>query len=487
MPNAPMTMGEGFHVDHWGNLIGVSYFDLRHPSSRTSIPLLVKGCRHEHSIENGHDLQISTPKTFRDQGESLIRDPEEGYVSKSTVSCETENDARDLEWERQRNEALNRTAELVGFGWKRTDTTSTHRRVTETSTVQYTLNGWLFCASVEPTTPEEWNAWKAALDPEYDHVSYIYQPREFARALGSMVAEQLGARGSVEPLTNRLPGVPSFQTRHKTQNVFHGPVVYVDDVGSWLSEAASEHDFVLRAAFAKSITHQAQREYRFVVWSEVEPKCGQLQLQASPALVSTMRRDERLGAPHVPAMEPVEDGSAVQDTSPSLNPLDELRWKSDLVEKMREQETQPGAITRPHKLDFDSPPGDFHTRTATYEGVMALQSALARLHEARGESVERKNAAAAAAWFAEQDIRELCAAFDDPIDGISISEDGFIVIHVVFPTRPELECRLAVAPSGHATLEMTTVGRQMVQQKLSPFFSRIPGAGGVAGFVLQNL
>lgn len=71
-----------------------------------------------------------------------------------------------------------------------------------------------------------------------------------------------------------------------------------------------------------------------------------------------------------------------------------------------------------------------------------------------GETVNRRNAVTAAAWFIEQDIRTLCETLDDPIQGISISPDGFIVLQVALRQLPGLECRLAVAPTGEAAIRM---------------------------------
>ncbi len=362
MDSTPLHFNEGFHVDHWGNLISTIYIDLRHPSARPPIPLLVKGCRLEHAIENGSDVRISTPRTFRHQGENLIRDPGEGYFSESQVLHDAIDDPNDMEWERQRNQALNRAAELTGFGW-RSHTTSTHRTISETSTLDYMPKGWLFCASIAPTTPEEWSDWRATLDVDYNHVSHIYRPREFAHALAGMVAEQIGPQTGTDPLTASLRGAPSHQTQHSLQMVFHGPVVYVDDIDSWLNEAKSEDELFLRAAFTKGMSHQAQREYRFVVCSDVEPEHDHHLLRASPALVDTMTGDgNSLGPPSFPTMEPVEDDSPRYDDA-EPNPLGGTKTWSKLADDMREQSKQPGAIMQPHRLDSEPLPSDFRTRT----------------------------------------------------------------------------------------------------------------------------
>ncbi len=468
MDSKLLYFNEGFHVDHWGNLVCAIYIDLHHPSPRPPIPLLVKGCRLEHAIEHGNDVKITTPKTFRCQGENLIRDPGEGYFSETRVLHDAIDDPRDMERARQRNQDLNRAAELTGFGWC-SSTTGTQRTVSETNTLRYTPRGWLFCASIAPTTPEEWSDWQATLDDGYDHVSYIYRPREFARALGSMVAEQIGAQAGMGPMTSSLPGKASHRTQHPLQIVFHGPVVYVDDVESWLLGAKSEDELFRRSVFTKGMSHQAQRKYRFMVCADVEPEHDCHLLRATPALVDTMTGDgNSIGPPGFPTMESVEDDSARHDDV-KPNPLVGHRMWFNLVGAIREQAEQPGAIVRPHRLDSETLPSDFRIQTAAYAGVTALRNKVRDFHELIDETEERRNAVTAAAWFAEQDIRILCETLEDPIAGISISEDGFMLVHISLHEHPEMECRLAVAPSGHSTIKMEKGSRHSFNLTLEPF------------------
>ena len=453
MPFPPLTITEGNHVDHFGNLIAVTYIDLRHPSGRGPLPLIVKGCRPEHAIENGSALKISTPRTFRHQGENLILDPGEGYFQESETIHEAIDDPGDIERSHHRNQALNRAAQLVGFDWK-TQTVSTHRTVTRTKSFEYGPKGWLFCAAMEPATCAGWQEWWDALGEGYSHASPIYRPREFARALGGMVAEQLGPQGPVFPTTSTLKGWPPFRTENPTQMIFHGPVVYVDDVDDWLHSAVSEQEYFLRAVFTKNCSHQAQREYRFVVWAEDPPKNDTHLLQPSPALLDAMTaRGNAPGPPVVPKMEPAAEDPA-WDNEPTSNPLvGEKAWLS-LAESFREQAKKPEAVVLPQPLDPASLPDDLHVRTAIYSGVEALRQKIGDFHMLEDETVERRNSVTAAAWFAEQDIRTLCETFDSPIQGISISAEGLIVVQVAIRPLPGLDCLLAVAPTGEATVRM---------------------------------
>ena len=448
-----MNFNEGYHIDHWGNLISSVYVDLRQPAERSPIALLVKGCRREHAIEDSRDVKISNPKIFRDQGENLIRDPGEGYFSESRVLHDAVNDPNDIERQSQRIQAHNRTAELTESG-RRSQLTGTRSRREESTSLEYAPKGWLFCASIAPTTPEEWRAWQSTLDPAYDHVSHVYRPREFARALAGMTAAQIGPQGPVIPTTSSLRGFPSQRTHHPSQLIFHGPVVYVDDVFSWLYQARTADEFFLRAVFTKATSHQAQREYRFVVASETAPDHDCRLLRASPGLVDAMTRGSNSpDAPAIPFMDSAGDVSGQSDNM-EPNPLGGIKLWSDLASAMQEQAQQPDTIVRSSQPDPDSLPDDFHTLTATYAGVTALRYKLDSFHKWAGTNTNVRNAATAAAWFAEQDIRTLCEKFDDPIAGISITNDGFIVVHIAIGQRPNLDCRLAVAPSGEPSLMM---------------------------------
>lgn len=467
---APSTLAEGYRIDHFGNAINTAYVDLREPAARHPIPALVKGCRPEHVIEEYGIVKVSTPRTFRDSGENLVRDPAEGYYSDTRVLRDAVDDPRDLTREREHNAALNRVAELVGFDWRR-NTTSTHTKISQTETLEYAPVGWLFCASIEPSTPEEWTSWRATLEEGYTSVSRIYRPREFALALGHMAAEQLGPQGTMIPVKSTIKGFPSSVTNHPSQLIFHGPVVYVDDMDSWLREARSEVEYFLRAVFSKSATHRDQREYRFVIWADTKPENDVHLLRASSALIDAMTKHGNDPTP--PAMHAVdqeEDSlSPYWPAEPEPNPLAGITMWSDLASSIVERGRQPEAVMRPSQLDPASLPDDFDRQMATYAGLRALRDKVESCYRLPEQTVENKHAVAAAAWFAEQDIRALCETFENPIAGVSISEEGFVVIHVSVKERSDLVCLLAVAPSGESGIRSEIKGRGWVNISLSPF------------------
>ena len=119
------------------------------------------------------------------------------------------------------------------------------------------------------------------MDEDYDHISHIYRPREFARALGSMVVDQLGPQGQEDEFTHSFHGQEARKTRHRTQLIIRGPVLYVED--PYAVFVADDNNMpsgeimqsfaplIFHTVFVKGIEHRDQREYRFVIWTEEEP------------------------------------------------------------------------------------------------------------------------------------------------------------------------------------------------------------------------
>ena len=108
-----------------------------------------------------------------------------------------------------------------------------------------------------------------------------------------MVADQLGPQGQEAEMDHYFEGADGISTRHKSQCVFHGPVIYVEHSYATIASATSESEAMLRSVFAKGMDYRDQREYRFVIWAEQEPSDEFENLDASLALLGTMR--ERLG------------------------------------------------------------------------------------------------------------------------------------------------------------------------------------------------
>ena len=174
-------------------------------------------------------------------------------------------DPRDLTSARAHHEQGNDRPVPAGAG-PATETALGERSEPTESEAGCGTNAWIYCACMEPETEEERAAWRKAM-PLKSVAATIRRPREFARALGGMVAEQVGPRGRIVLLKNTLDGHVSC-TAHKSQPVYHGPVVYSEEPDKRLERASSELELMLLRIFMKHAAHRAQREYRFAVWAE---------------------------------------------------------------------------------------------------------------------------------------------------------------------------------------------------------------------------
>ncbi len=286
----PFLLNEGLHIDSFGNLISTMYVDLRASEDLIPVTVLAKGCRKEHAIDLLKKVRISKPSRFWEYGEGLIRDCGEGYATHTQPEVVIVNDPRHLTGKRVLNDEINKAARLLGLKDSIT-TNSTKRTHTNRRWLSFHKYGWMSCASLEPRDDNEESAWWRSMQSDYDHVSYIYRPREFALALASMVAEQLGPRGKEDEMTHTFNGEHKIRTIHKQQIVYHGPVVYSEDPYRVIANSPSDLQFVMKSIFVKDIKYKDQREYRFAVLAEEEPPDEEetVDLAASPALLGTMR------------------------------------------------------------------------------------------------------------------------------------------------------------------------------------------------------
>ncbi len=260
-----LWINEGFLLDDAGNLIMTSYIDLRDKDKRTAIPGLVKGCKREHALEDGETVLISKPERFREYGEALIQDEQEGFAKEESVILTAEK-AEDAA-RRRATADLNEAHELLNSGIGSVLRVKHSNRTKKRQSLSFGKECWIFCTSIRPND-DEWASWRSTLDNDYDHVSEIGQPAKFAQALARMVAEQIGPQGKDSLITGTSDGSVGARTKHKTQWVIHGPVVYTDGLYDMLTSETDEVRRLAATFFAKTATHAAQREYRFVVLNE---------------------------------------------------------------------------------------------------------------------------------------------------------------------------------------------------------------------------
>ena len=371
-------LADGHHVDDAGNLIACTYVDFRGPAERCPITVLQKASSKRHAIPGCETIRISKPACFLEQGEGLASDGE----------------------------------------------------------AHHGTNGWVYCASIEPETAEEQAAWRSLMPAGRDAVSLIRRPREFARAIGAMAAEQAGPRGRIVLLRNTVEGRTSCPA-HKSQAVYHGPVAYLDDPHRRLESASSALELALLLVFLKHAAHRDRREYRFLVWAEDEPAEHVLDLDVSPALVDAMLK---------PRPEPEDRGfvrpgateySAVEDAHGDGSPGARARVETvpaflgaanpTVAPRPHDAETLGGRSPR----DGDGARGGRGTARSSRYGGRAMQEGRC------SRSVARR--AGPAVHLRDVRLR---------IAGMRVNEDGFIVVTGAFPAAGTVEASIAVGPEG---------------------------------------
>ena len=265
MNRKEFSVNEGFVLDDAGNIIVTMYIDLRPEGERTDISGLVKGCKREFALEDGTTVLISKPARFREYGEELIQDVQEGYAKEETVTVREETAAEAAK--RSAIADLNEARELSNSRVRMVESRTFSSKNTESKSLAYGNEWWIFCASIEPGE-EDWETWRASLPKEYDHVSRIGQPAKFAQALARMITEQIGPQGKSGWFKQTTDGAEAERTEHRVQWVIHGPVVYTDQVYETVAEAGDGMERLAASIFTKSKKYEAQREYRFAVLGE---------------------------------------------------------------------------------------------------------------------------------------------------------------------------------------------------------------------------
>ena len=177
---------------------------------------------------------------------------------------------------------------------------------------------------------------RATLDEGYDHESVIGQPSKFAQALARMVVEQIGPQGDDGLMTDKTGGLEKAPTKHKSQFVIHGPVVYRDSVYDYIDDAADEMTRLVRSVFTKSTEYAGQREYRFAVLTGESKECANLQ-------ISGMMRDALMRTEHGLVRDvPVPAESVGNNTEPSARPAQTSKLLSQQATVTRQPKAMGG-------------------------------------------------------------------------------------------------------------------------------------------------
>ena len=398
-----LYLPNGHHVDDAGNLISCVYVDLRDPAERAPITSLRKASPGRYAIPGCGTIRLSKPTGFGGRGERLAIGAEAG-----TAAGAADPDA------------------LHGG-----------------------RNAWIYSASIEPETQAEQAVWREALPAGYDAVSPIRRPRAFARALGAMVAEQVGPQGPPLMLRSAVDG-QVFRTAHASQTVYHGAVVYSEDPFRRLESASSVLEFNLLLLFMESAAHRAQREYRFAVWAQDEPGRDRVDLQVSPALLDAMQNPPEAAADGIGMSAGVDERAVIEEVDDHGPPRVQVHVEAP--------PGSPGTINpiiAPPRYDAERLPDDLRETAAIRAAAEALRAAVDQL------DAESSRDAAAAAWRAEAVVRFFCSTYGGAITGVRVSEDSFIVVTAEVPGNELVEVTIAVGPDGTCACQISTARGQL--------------------------
>ena len=212
---------------------------------------VVKFSKREHAIPNpkAKGIQLATPRYYREyeesEGKKGIRDEEEAqYVIRMDIKTFFD----------KRKTAVPRG--VVGQG-----------SVELTFTVD---DFWMFCTSAKPKT--DWELRKMLKESGYDCATTIANPSEFAKELGAaFAAHSRWSDVSLSGLDEVSRRLRPPEIGDKVVWVYHGPVVYQRNPAEMI-EAFPEDNRGVVAPFVKREKFSHQREYRFTVLINGEPK-----------------------------------------------------------------------------------------------------------------------------------------------------------------------------------------------------------------------
>ena len=210
------------------------------------------------SSEPADHIRLSTPSYYQDlkagSNSELIADDREGIYIES------------LNWRNQGSVVMENfkqrsTASLPGLRYNLKAKMRWERK-----------DFWMYCTSIDPIISYKRKKQMEHLSPNYDFMTKIEKPSEFAKQLGRDVGKQIEFDRDKKCDNFGLHILASFSRK---QNEFlgdsliavdHGPVIYLDDdkIERLLNNYSEEHSGSI-VPFVKRKKYKEQQEYRFVV------------------------------------------------------------------------------------------------------------------------------------------------------------------------------------------------------------------------------
>lgn len=444
MPHSLLT--EASILDDSGVQLTVWHVDLREQRHRTPVTTLVKACRRAHAVHELGTIRVSRPVRFRNFGEGLIKDPAETRVSRTVVTSESVDDPDEMAEARRIDDELGRCAAAIGSSARLT-TKSIKTTNTSSDTLTFGKNVWIYSTSIDPDDDENFRKWKTSLPESYDHQDCIHRPREFARALGLMVIEQLGPLCNEQTIRQHTEGEEPSHVRRKGQLIIHGPVIYTTDPYELVSRTSLPVERMLLPIFVKDIRYADQREYRFAIWAEDEPTEEYVDLAASKAMFGSL--EIRANPPPVPVQAvSTEPDTELAPPASDERPQEGSNPRSE-PSALRSWPPGPSFALKSNASPRVIPSRDARHLAIAVDETAIAEAALAALRQ-RIEDVEgdRRTRAASAAWHAEPYIRKLCSTFVDPIESVSMTDDDILVVALKIPRDVDGSANISFGPLG---------------------------------------
>ena len=261
--NARM-LGEGGFTTPQGNLVQTIYVALAGKLPPEALSL-AKASEPRFDLRTAESVRLSRPGVFRETGEVLVKDEQEGRARTSTRET-TEGPTGATTQMDRRVRAVNSGLRLCHAKLSVSGTIRAERTQNATSALTFGKDWLIYCTSLWPEAGEE-DAWRCTFPENYTSVARIHRPTQFAQALGLGVCEHIGATGKPAPVTGAFHGFKTFEMHRTPQIVLHGPVLYVDDPYRCIAEAEAGWAQICSMIYGKSREYAAQKEYRFAMLS----------------------------------------------------------------------------------------------------------------------------------------------------------------------------------------------------------------------------
>ena len=206
--NARMQI-EGSFTTPQGNVAQTIYVDLAGKLPPPEALCLAKVSESQFDLRTADSVRLSRAGVFRETGEVLVKDEQEGRARKSTRETIEGPTGATTQMDR-RVRAGNAGLRLCHAKLSMSGTMRAEETHTATSALTFGKDWLIYCASLWPEAGEE-DVWRRTFPVNYTSVARIHRPTQFAQALGLGVCEHIGATGKPAPMTGVFHGFKTFE------------------------------------------------------------------------------------------------------------------------------------------------------------------------------------------------------------------------------------------------------------------------------------